>query len=961
MMDLTNNMDFSTNVVSSARREARHKYIRAVLLTFQFAALNFAAYGADLTAAHLTCEYRENPLGVNTAKPQLGWMLESKRRGEVQTAYEIFASSSESKLRRGEADLWDSGKIGSRESLNIEYAGRPLVSGERVWWAVRVWDAHGNASPMSSTASFETGLLSPSDWQAQWIQRKPEVIESKQDLFNDHPAPLLRKEFSLDKKVVRARAYVSGLGYYELRLNGQRVGDRVLDPGWTSYAKRVLYSSYDVTAQVKRGHNALGIMLGNGWFNPLPLGMWGHLRPGDVLTTGEPRAIMELVVEFADGTKQVVGTDDSWRTADGPVLRNSVYLGEVYDARREQTGWDESGFDDSRWGHAELAHSPALGPLISEDQPPIRITRTLKAVAVTEPKPGVFIFDFGQNFAGWTQLKVKGPAGTRVRLRSGELLYPDGTLNGMTSVAGQIKRGGKNYRYDGNGEPATAFQLDEYVLKGRGTEVFTPHFTFHGFRYVEVTGFPGKPTVDSLAGLRLNADVQPAGSFECSNERLNKIQQAVLWTELSNLFSVQSDCPHREKFGYGGDIVASGEMAMLNFDMATFYTKVAKDFLDAVRPNGGFTETAPYVGIADQNLGDSGATADLGPGTGPVDWGVAEPWLLAKLYQYYGNRQLVADQYEVTRRWIELLRSKAQGDLLDNGISDHESLAPKPRALTGSAFYYLNLKLFARLAAILGKMDDAAEAEARANQIAAAFNHRFLDEATGRYDIASQACQAIPLQFGLVPPAERGRALEVLTADIVAHDKHLTTGIFGTKYMLNALTDSGKGELAYDIVNQKTFPGWGYMLENGATTLWEHWEGSDNTYSHNHPMFGSVSEWFYKALGGIQVAPDAVGFDKIIIRPQPAGDLTWVKCSYHSVRGKIESSWERKNGELRMHVTIPPNTTAIVYVPAKTVETVTEGGKPAKSAMGLTFLRMAENTAVFAAGSGHYEFVSSPD
>lgn len=951
-------MDILINAVAPAPRFTQLKCFRLVVLTLHFGALCLTAQGAGLSVARLGCEYRENPLGIDTANPRLNWVLDSDRRGEAQTAYEIFASSSAAKLAHGEADLWDSGKIASRESMNIDYAGRPLVSGQRVWWAVRVWDIQGNMSPVSSPAWFETGLLSSSDWHTQWIQRKPETIESKQDLFNDHPAPLLRKEFSLDKKIVCARAYVSGLGYYELRLNGQRVGDRVLDPGWTSYAKRVLYSSYDVTTQVKRGHNAVGIMLGNGWFNPLPLAMWGHLRPGDVLTTGEPRAIMELVVEFSDGTKQIIGTDDTWRAGNGPVLRNSVYLGEVYDARREQAGWDKAGFDDANWSHAEVAGMPNVGPLMSEDEPPIRITRTLRPVAVTEPKQGVFIFDFGQNFAGLAQLKVKGPAGTRVRLRSGELLYPDGTLNGMTSVAGQIKRGGKDYHYDGSGEPATAFQLDEYVLKGKGTEVFTPHFTFHGFRYVEVTGFPSKPTIDSLEGLRLNSDVQPVGFFECSNERLNKIQQMVLWTELSNLFSVQSDCPHREKLGYGGDIVASGEMAMMNFDMATFYAKVAKDFVDAVRPNGGFTETAPYVGIADQNLGDSGASANLGPSTGPVDWGDAEPWLLVQLYKYYGNRQLVVDQYEATRRWIMLLRSKAQGDLLDNGISDHEGLAPKPRALTGSAFYYLNVKLFARLAIILGKNDDAAEAEAEAARIEAAFNHKFLDEATGRYDIASQACQALPLYFGLVPTSDRDQALNILTGDIVAHDKHLTTGIFGTKYMLNVLTDSGKADLAYDIVNQKTFPGWGYMLENGATTLWEHWEGSDNTYSHNHPMFGSVSEWFYKALGGIQAAPDAVGFDKIIIRPQPVGDLTWVKCSYNSVRGKIGSSWDRKNGELRMHVIIPPNTTAIVYVPAKAVKAVTEGSKSAKSAEGLTFLRMEDNAAVFAAVSGHYEFVS---
>jgi alpha-L-rhamnosidase len=691
----------------------------------------------------------------------------------------------------------------------------------------------------------------------------------------------------------------------------------------------------------------------------LPLALWGRVKIRDALTTGEPRAIAQIVVELADGTTQTIVTDETWRVGDGPILRNSIYLGEVYDARREQPGWDKVGFDDSAWKQAVLAVEPQLGVLEAQDAPPIRVARTLKPVKLTQPSPGVFVFDLGQNFAGWARLKVSGNAGTCVKLRFGELLYPDGTLNGMTSVTGQIKRGGRDYRYDDAGEPETAFQQDEYVLKGHGQEVFTPRFTFHGFRYVEVTGFPGKPTLSSLEGLQLHADVQPAGSFECSNERFNRIQQMVLRTELSNLFSVQSDCPHREKFGYGGDLVASSEMGMLNFNMASFYAKVAGDFADAVRPNGGFTETAPFVGISDPSLDDASIPVNLGNGTGPVDFGVVEPLLLCQLYQYYGNRQLIAGHYEATRRWIDLLSSKAQDGILDNGISDHESLAPKPRALTGTAFYYFNVKLFARLARVLGKNADAEAAETEASRIKAAFNRRFLDEAAGRYDFASQACQAIPLYFGLVPTNAQPDVLDNLTGDISAHDGHLTTGIFGTKYMLSALSDAGRTDVAYTIVDQQTFPGWGYMLENGATTLWEHWTFSDNIYSHNHPMFGSVSEWFYKALGGIQPAPDAIGFDKIIIHPHPVGNLTWVKASYNSIRGRIASAWEQAGGKFKLHLVIPPNTTAVVYVPAKDVNEVTEGGLPAKSAAGLTFLRMEQDTAIFAAGSGRYEIESS--
>lgn len=903
---------------------------------------------ASLSVGGLRTESQIAPLGIGTPVPQLRWQLQSGRRGDAPSAWEILAASSAVRLARDEGDLWASGKVLSTDSF-ATYAGRPLRSGQRVFWKARVWDRDGRVSPYSAPAIFELGLLSPADWSAGWISRKSSGPLTEAQLFDDHPAPLLRKEFTVAKEIARARAYVSGLGYYELRLNGQKVGDRVLDPGWTDYSRRVLYSAYDVTARVKPGQNAVGLMLGNGWFNPLPLRMWGHINPRAALTIGEPRAISQLVVEFTDGTSQTIVTDETWRAGNGPIVRNSIYLGEVYDARREQYGWDQPGFDDSHWQIVALVNEPKLGPLVAQDAPPIRVTRTLKPVKLTEPKPGVFIFDFGQNFSGWARVHVQGPAGTRVRLRSGELLYPDGSLNGMTAVCGQIKGGGKDYVYDGVGQPKTAFQLDEYILKGQGMETYTPRFTFHGFRYVEVTGFPGKPALDSLEGLRLNSDVPPVGSFECSNELFNRIQQMVQWTELANLFSVQSDCPHREKFGYGGDIVASSEMAMLNFDMSRFYVKAAQDLADAVRPNGGFTETAPFVGISDEGLGDK---------SGPIGWGTPQPLLLVQLRQYYGEAMLLEQQYELTKRWIELLHSKAQEGILDNGISDHESLAPKPRALTGTAFYYFNVKLFAQLARALGRETDATKAEARAEQIKAAFNRRFLQPGTGRYDFASQACQAFALYHGLTPPEERARALDVLVQDIAAHQGHLTTGIFGTKYLLNALTDAGRADVAYQIVNQKTFPGWGHMLELGATTLWEHWEYSDNTFSHNHPMFGSVSEWFFKALAGIQPAPDAVGFDKIIIKPQPVGDLRWVKASYHSMHGPVASAWQKSGDRFKLQLGIPVGATATVFLPAKNAASVTEGGRSLDRVSGVKFLRMEEDRAVLAVPSGQYKFVS---
>jgi alpha-L-rhamnosidase len=921
----------------------------ALLVSLALAVPGFAGRGASLKVEGLKCEYRVNPLGLDTPQPRLSWLLESRQRGQQQTACQVLVASTPDLLAKDKGDLWDSGKVASGESVQVAYGGQPLRSGRRVYWKVRSWDREGQPSGYSPAAWWEMGLLSPADWRATWITRKPAEPLLEGQMFEDHPAPLFRKGFLIEKKISRARVYVSGLGYYELRLNGQRVGDQVLDPGWTAYAKRVLYSTYDVTDQLKRGQNALGVMLGNGWFDPLPLRLWGHINPRDNLTIGNPRVIAQLVVDFTDGTSQTIVTDESWRVSDGPILRNSVYLGEVYDARKEQPGWDRPGFDDSGWGQAINA-TESLGPLRAQSAPPIRITRTLKPVKLTEPKPGVWIFDLGQNFAGWARLRVQGPARTHVRLRYGELVYPDGTLNGMTAVCGQIKQGGPNYRYDGIGMPKTAWQMEEYILKGQGEEVYTPRFTFHGFRYVEVTGFPGKPTLDALEGLRLNSDVAPVGSFTCSNERLNRIQQMVLWTLLSNLFSVESDCPHREKFGYGGDIVAAGEMAMLNFDMAHFYGKAVDDLAEAVRPNGGFTETAPFVGISDEGLGEM---------SGPVGWGTAQPFLLWRLYQYYGDRRLIEENYELTKRWIALLQSRAKDGILDNGISDHESLAPKPRALTGTGFYYFNVKLLSNLARALGKETEAAEAEALAATIKTAFNRKFLQPGTGRYDAATQACQAFALYLGLVPAEEQEHALAVLVRDIEdAHAGHLTTGIFGTKFMLHALADSGRAAVAFRVVNQSTFPGWGHMLENGATTLWEHWEFSDNTFSHNHPMFGSVSEWFYKVPAGINPAPDAVGFDKIIIRPRPIGDLKWVKASYDSVHGKVVSDWSREAGKFKLRARVPVGATATVFLPAADGTQVMEGGKPLDRTTGVQLLRTEKGYAVLAVGSGDYEFGS---
>jgi alpha-L-rhamnosidase len=908
------------------------------------AALPSAAI-ADLNPANLRCEYQINPLGIDEPRPRLSWMLESTQRGQTQTAYQVLVAGSPDKLAADTGDLWDSGEVKSSQSVGAEYAGKSLQSGQRVWWKVRAWDKDGRPSAYSQSAWWEMALLSPKDWTGAWICRQEPVPMGDEDYYDENPAPLLRKSFTLKGKVRKARAYVSGLGYCELHLNGRKVGDHLLDPGWTAYGKRVLYSTYDVTDLLRPGHNAVGAILGNGWYNPLPLRMWGTINPREHLTVGRPRLILQLNIEYEDGSRDAVVTDLTWKVGDGPIRRNSIYLGEIYDARREQPLWDSPGFDEVVWAPA-VAAKGTLGPLQAQTCPPIRATRKVKPVKLTEPRPGVFIFDMGQNFAGWVTMTVKAPAGTAVKLRYGELLYPDGTLNAMTSVCGQIKAPGLG----GPGAPDVAYQSDTYIVKGGAPERYTPRFTFHGFRYVEITGLPSPPSLDMLEGHALNSDVATVGTFACSNELFNRIQKLIVWTQLSNMFSVQSDCPHRERFGYGGDILACGETAMLNFDMSRFYAKTVRDLQDSVRPNGGFTETAPFVGIADSGFGE---------GSGPIEWGTAHPLLLWQLYQYYGDRRLMAEQYDTAKRWIELLQSKAVDHIIDNGLGDHETLVPKVIPLTGTAFYYYNVHLMSQIARILGKDTDADAYEQLAGQIKAAFNARFLNAQTGVYATGTQCCQSTALYMNLVPEQSRKAVLDALVNDITTtHNGHLSTGIFGTRFMLMALSDLGRADVAYTIANQKTFPGWGHMLENGATTLWEHWEFSDNVFSHNHPMFGSVGEWFIKYLAGIRPTPRAVGFDKIILRPCPADDLTWARGHYDSIRGRIVSDWKIDNGDFRWNVTIPPNMTAMVHVPARSPESVTEGREPAAGADGVRFLGTTERAAVYQIGSGSYVFVS---
>jgi alpha-L-rhamnosidase len=895
----------------------------------------------DLAPAGLKCEYRVDPLGIDALKPRLSWILESRRRGQVQGAYQVLVADSPASLAADRGDLWDSGRVASRETIHIVYGGKALRSGLRSHWKVRVWDADGDPSPWSRPAFWEMALLAAEDWQARWIEDGKPSPERDEGFYVEDPAPLFRKSFVLPQGAKRARLYVTGLGYYEAFLNGRRIGDHVLDPGWTDYRKRVYYSTYDVTGLLRKGENALGVMVGNGWFNPLPLRMWGNRNLREALPVGRPRLIGQLEVELEDGARVVIGTDATWKVRGGPVLRNNVYLGEVYDARREIPGWDRPGSDDPDWANAVPCAAP-VGPLQAQPQPPIRVTARFKPVAASEPKPGVFIYDFGLNLAGWASLRLRAPAGTPVKIRFGELLHEDGTLNPLTSICGQIKGHRKSGEpVGGPGAPEFAEQSDLYIAKGGGEETYTPRFSFHGFRYAEVTGLARRPALEDLEALRLNSDVEEIGTFSCSNDLLNRIQEMTARTFLSNIFSVQSDCPHREKFGYGGDLVATNDAFMMNFDMAGFYAKAAGDWADAARPDGMLTDTAPFVGI--QYCG--------------LAWAMAHPLLQSQLVRYYCDRRLVEEQYETSRRWLELVIRENPDLIVREGLADHESLEATEVPYLVTPLFFQTAGIVSSLADILGRNDEAARYAGLADAIRSAYREQLLSPGPDRFEALTQAGLAAALELGLLAGDERPAAEQELVRKILtAQGPKLTTGIFGTKFILNGLSRAGRADVAYQLVNRRGFPGWGFMLERGATTLWEHWDFSDDTFSHNHPMFGSVSEWLFSWLAGIQPSPDALGFDRIVIRPQPVGDLTWAKGGVVTIRGEVRSEWRIEKGRFILDVSIPPNTTAAVHIPGTDPAMIQESGRPATASEGVKVLGTEGGAVVIEIGSGGYSF-----
>ena len=888
-----------------------------------------ASVAASVLVDDLRCEYLHDPLGLDIPKPRLGWILQSAQPNESETGYQVIVASSSELLAKEQGDLWDSGKVVSDESSHVEYGGSSLISREACWWKVRVWDHAGVETAWSEPAHWEMGLLKPEDWQAKWINAsiiKPGEPQTPSPV----PPPYLRKDFSLTKSIAKARLYATALGLYQLHLNGQRVGDHIFAPDWTDYNKRVRYQVYDVTALVKSGDNTLAALVGDGWYS-------GHIGNGGFQAWGTvPALFAQLEVTYTDGSVERVITDASWKNHASPILSSDFMLGENYDARMEIAGWDQPGLDVKDWS-AVTERTEAARALDGQVDQPVTQTGEIHPKSVKEPKPGQWTFDLGQNMVGFVRLKVTAPAGTKLTLRHAEMLNADGTI----------------YTKNLRGAPS----IDTYICRGGGVETWQPHFTFHGFRYVELTGLPAAPPIDAVTGIVVGTDIPHTGDFSCSNPDVNQLQSNIQWGMRGNYLSVPTDCPQRdERMGWMGDAEVFIRTAAYNGDIAAFFTKWLVDVDDAQLADGQFTDVSP-------------SPAGKGHGNGGVpawgDAGVICPWTL---YLMYGDKRILEQHLPAMTRWVDwcqanstnLIRDHVQhpnyGDWLAQG-------AKTPTDLLSTAFFAYSTSLVAKAYRVTGNAAAADEYQKLFEQIKLAFDQRYV-QPDGHIQNATQTDYCMALKFNLLPDELRPKAAQYLADDVAAHHDHLTTGFIGVSYLLPGLCSEDKVDTAYRVFLQGTFPSWLFSVKQGATTIWERWDGwtpgkgfqNPGMNSFNHYSLGSCGEWMFDTVAGIGVDPDQPGFKHIIIHPRPGGDLTAAEGSFDSIHGKISTKWTLKDGMFSLQVSIPANTTATVELPTTNLASVKEGGRAVTLVPEIHPVQNGDGTTQYEIGSGDYGF-----
>ncbi len=911
-----------------------------VIVTLLTSFLYFNGFSQNsLTVTNLKCDSKSNPIGIEVKKPYLSWQVESNIRDTQQSAFRILVSDDSEKLKNNVGNIWDSKIVKSAIPSQIEYTGPALKSESKYFWKVKILDQEGKESDWSKPATWQMGLITSTDWEnAAWISYEnlpdtmrvlPGVHGNGDELGNKairrSIIPLFRKEFKVEKTVKNATLYISGLGQYEASINGEKVGKSFLAPGWTKYDEIALYNTYDVTSQLKHGENAVGVIVGNGFYNI------NRERYRKLVTVyGYPTMIAKIKISYVDGTSATTVSGSDWKCNPSPVIFSSIYGGEDYDATLEQKGWNMSGFDDSKWKNVLLANVPTKR-LTAETDYPVTVREIIHAKKTEQPEPGEFLYDFGQNCSGIIEIKVSGKRGSVIRLIPAELITKSKIINQDAS--------GKPFYYT-------------YTLKGDGIETWRPRFTYYGFRYLMVEGaapesekIAGKPQIIGLEMLHTCNSTPKTGEFSCSNKLFNQIYTLIDWAIRSNTQSVVTDCPHREKLGWLEQTYLMGASMFYNYDLYSLYRKAIRDMILAQTADGLVPDIAPEFVPFERGFRDS-------PEWGSA--GVILPWMV---WQWYGDLSVVEEALPMMTKYVKYLQSKSDGYILSHGLGDWFDYGPgspgeaqlTPKSLTATAIWYYDITLLSKMMELTHHTEDAERMKDLATHVKTAFKNKFFNPITNVYSTGSQTSMSMPLVVGLVDEKDRNSVLKNLVDSITSSGKKLTAGDIGFHFLVKALEEGGKSQLLFDMNFRNDVPGYGFQLKKGATALTESWPALENV-SNNHLMLGHIMEWFYTGLGGIKQEDNSTGFQKIVIRPEVAGDITWVKTSYKCPNGMIRSEWKSENNRVEMNVEIPVNSTATIFFPTNQESSVTENGKPIKVS------KTDDGRYYYKTGSGRYLF-----
>lgn len=856
--------------------------MKTLLLVFSllFSLPALYARKSDCIPENLKCEHLINPIGIDSQRPRLSWMINDERPGAIQTACQIIVGTDSIRVVDGSGDSWNSEKVISQNIL-LTYSGKELKPFTRYYWKVNIWDKDG-VQASSAVSCFETGMMNISNWQGAWIGDGRDI--------NYKPAPYFRKVFEAKKNIKSARAYIAVAGLYELYINGEKIGNHRLDPLYTRFDRRNFYVTYDVTSQLQSGKNAIGVLLGNGWYNHQSMGVWDfHRAPW----RNRPAFCMDLRITYEDGTVETIPSERDWKTSSGALVFNSIYTAEHYDARLEQKGWNTIDFDDSGWHGVGYRGAPSQN-IVSQQVEPIRSVETIPAQSLNRINDSVYVFDFARNMSGVTRIKISGEEGTIVRLKHGERLYENGHVD-LSNID----------VYHRPVDDSDPFQTDILILSGKGEDEFMARFNYKGFRYVEVTGSkPIKLDQQSLTAYFMHSDVSPAGEIKTSNDLVNRLWWATNNAYLSNLMGYPTDCPQREKNGWTGDGHFAVETALYNYDGITVYEKWLADHRDEQQPNGVLPDIIP--------TGGWGYGTDNG-----TDWTSTIAIIPWNIYLFYGDSKLLADCYENIKRYVDYIERTSPEGLTSWGRGDWVPVKSRSsKELTSSVYYYVDTKILADAARLFNKQEDYKYYSALAGKIKDAINTKYLNRETGIYASGTQTEQSVPLQWRVVPDDMIEKVADNLAKKVAEAGFHLDVGVLGAKAILNALSENGHAETAYKVAAQDTYPSWGWWIVNGATTLLENWDlKAKRDISDNHMMFGEIGGWFYKGLGGIFPDPQQPGFKHIVLRPNFVSGLNQFEAKHNSPYGLIVSKWERKKKNIICNMEIPANSSATLYLP----------------------------------------------